>query len=95
MDSHDHALMWPLPHLQGRSRRQRALGIDHAGADLGQGPAQRIPKERLVPVPVPGHARCSTASFQREPEAEDRYGKRAAPRERRDECGGRAAFLEV
>ena len=56
VNRHDHPLMRTLPCAQGCASSERALGIDCAGTYRGKTPSQRIAKESLMPVPIPGDA---------------------------------------
>jgi hypothetical protein len=93
VNSHDYALVWASPRAQSRPGSQWALGIDDAIAGFGEELAQRVVKEHLVPMPIPGDARGLTASLHYAAQAKDRYGQRPTPGERCDQGGGSTAFI--
>jgi hypothetical protein len=63
---------------------------------MGELLTQRIAKEHLMPVQIPGNADRPTDSLQyKGAEAEDGIGEKPTPRKRSDQRADLAAFLKV
>ena len=80
MNCHDHALMRSSPRAQGGPGGERILRVDDAVACFGEVPTQRVAKEHLMPVQIPGNAGRLADSLQDErAEAEDGIGEEPTP----------------